>query len=462
MDDRRLLTSVTPAQISPNSETPRNELPVSKIHNKSRSQNVKAAQISQRALLIGPGNGGLVLHNKRARLFDWWWGNFVFQVWNLGLLGDSRRPTNIGRVVSNIQVWSLPAEIHGIHSFQKARADRCLDLHSIQNGETAATEMLDKLMNKGDQHCKKFISLLNEKEILNTFPPLEGLLPLQQVAPHQGAAQAPAPDHPVQEAGLDKTYEMTHSPHGLCVIINNVNFKKSKERQGSDADADNLTKVFTWLGFTVECHRNLTKDEMKTVVHECSQKARGDCFICCVLSHGGSKGVLGCNDDDDDDDKKVLPVEEILSPFKGNKCPDLAGKPKLFFIQACRGNRFQDEVKLSADSPEENMQELETDVKPFQITISADADFLVSMATMNEYYSIRHCTEGSWFIKSLCKQLREGAPRGDDILTILTRVNDDVCREEGFVRGKKAKQVPDQSFRLRKKLVFPVPNSSYL
>lgn len=52
--------------------------------------------------------------------------------------------------------------------------------------------------------------------------------------------------------------------------------------------------------------------------------------------------------------------------------------------------------------------------------------------------------------------------RGVDILSILTYVNDEVSREEANYRGKKAKQVPDQSFRLWKRLVFPVPNTPYL
>jgi len=317
-----------------------------------------------------------------------------------------------------------------------------------QDVEKGTIGLLDKLMNKDDQHCKEFISILGEDETLKTFPGLGKVL-CPAMAPQQVAVRTPATDTPIQEAGLDKTYEMVQIPRGLCVIINNVNFKKSGERKGSDTDADTLDQVFTWLGFMVKRHRNKTAAEMKAVLQECRQSAFGDCFICCALSHGESKGILGCDDD-------ILTIEEILIPFKG--CPELAGKPKLFFIQACRGNKFPDEVLLTTDTGGEVAQELDTDVRPFQMrTIPADADFLVSMATVDNYYSMRHPTEGSWFIQSLCRQLREGAQRGDDILTILTRVNDDVCQEEGFVRGKKAKQAPDQSFRLRKKLVLPVP-----
>lgn len=166
-----------------------------------------------------------------------------------------------------------------------------------------------------------------------------------------------------------------------------------------------LKKVFTWLDFTVECHEDLTKDEMKTIVQECSQRAGGDCFVCCVLSHGEAKGVLGC-------DNEVLPIEDILTPLKGHNCQALAGKPKLFFIQACRGKLFQNEAKIHADGSQEDNQGLDLDANPWEmISIPADADFLVSMSTVNEHSAMRNTKEGSWFIQSLCEQLEEGIPR---------------------------------------------------
>ncbi|XP_063074209.1 caspase 20, apoptosis-related cysteine peptidase [Engraulis encrasicolus] len=312
----------------------------------------------------------------------------------------------------------------------KANIDRDLEKGTI--------DLLDKLIDKGDETCNKFISLLKEDDTLQTFPALDFRTTYHRLLwtnlCHWGGTHT-------QHV---KTYAMNKRPRGLCVIINNMTFKNSGERKGSDIDAGTLEHVFTWLGFTVERHNNKTVAEMENILQKC--KVFGDCFICCVLSHGQSEGILGCDDE-------VLTMEKMLTPFK--ECPKLAGKPKLFFIQACRGNRFQEEVMLTTDSGEV-AQELETDVRPFEM-IPVDADTLIVMATVDKHYAVRDPTNGSWFIQPLCTQLKEGTLRGDDILTILTRVNDDVCQEEGFVRGKKAKQVPDQSFRLRKKLIFPVP-----
>ena len=47
------------------------------------------------------------------------------------------------------------------------------------------------------------------------------------------------------------------------------------------------------------------------------------------MSHGNSGGIFGVGG-------KVLKISEIQKMFDTNTCPQLKGKPKLFFIQACR------------------------------------------------------------------------------------------------------------------------------
>jgi len=47
------------------------------------------------------------------------------------------------------------------------------------------------------------------------------------------------------------------------------------------------------------------------------------------MSHG-EKGILSGRDD------SQYKVEELWEPFTADRCPSLAGKPKLFFIQVRR------------------------------------------------------------------------------------------------------------------------------
>jgi hypothetical protein len=50
-----------------------------------------------------------------------------------------------------------------------------------------------------------------------------------------------------------------------------------------------------------------------------------DCFGCAILSYG-IEGRIYATDG-------MLPLDVLIVPFKGDKCPMLVGKPKLFFLQ---------------------------------------------------------------------------------------------------------------------------------
>lgn len=49
-------------------------------------------------------------------------------------------------------------------------------------------------------------------------------------------------------------------------------------------------------------------------------------FVCVLLSHGEEGVIFGT-----DGQEKF---ENLTKHFKGDRCPSLVGKPKLFFIQA--------------------------------------------------------------------------------------------------------------------------------
>lgn len=127
-----------------------------------------------------------------------------------------------------------------------------------------------------------------------------------------------------------------------------------------------------------------------------------DCFICCILSHGDKGIVYGC-------DGQEAPIYELTSYFTGLKCPSLAGKPKIFFIQACQGDNYQKGIAVETDS-EEKEAYLEMDSNKKR-NIPDEADFLLGMATVNNCVSYRSTDKGTWYIQSLCQSLRERCPR---------------------------------------------------
>ena len=127
-------------------------------------------------------------------------------------------------------------------------------------------------------------------------------------------------------------YKMSTSPRGIAVIINNKNFERMSNRLGTDIDRDDLGKLFSKLKFDVEVYDDKTKDQIFEIVKKKgkSDHSRYDAFIFAILTHGDEGLVYGI-------DGGTLSITEITSKFKNNQT--LAGKPKIFFFQACQGEK---------------------------------------------------------------------------------------------------------------------------
>ncbi|NXM71560.1 CASP8 protein, partial [Serilophus lunatus] len=254
-----------------------------------------------------------------------------------------------------------------------------------------------------------------------------------------------------------EAYKMTSRPRGVCLILNNHSFAKAREgvpeckylkdRNGTDIDAAALRNVFSKLHFRVEEHKDLTAEEIRETVNALQLEDHGDkdCFVCCILSHGKKGIIYGV-------DGQEVPILDLTTSFTVENCNSLAGKPKVFFIQACQGDTFHKGVTIEADSYEQDSS-VERDAR-FQLDcIPREEDFLLGMATLQDYVSYRSPREGTWYIQALCKHLESSCPRGKDLLTILTEVNHEVSRKTGDRNAEK--QMPQPSFTLIKKLIFP-------
>lgn len=170
-----------------------------------------------------------------------------------------------------------------------------------------------------------------------------------------------------------------------------------------------------------------------------------------MLSHGEKEMVFGT-------DEERMSLQELTQPFRSGPAPTLAGKPKLFFIQACQGNKYQRGSLPCPPRPRveeegDRQNRLEEDAGRVDgETVPWDADFLLGMATVPECRSFRNTTIGSIYIQELCRQLIRSAESSEreDILTVLTRVNREVSKGEYL----KHKQMPEPKYTLTKKLVL--------
>ncbi|XP_059201351.1 caspase-3-like [Centropristis striata] len=334
--------------------------------------------------------------------------------------------------------------------------------------ETKIVELVDRIMNKGEERCRDFLDLLQTDDIKETYPELENIqlnAPCLLPAPVQAYAidDSDVLQQESKRQKEDKPYELKSQPTGLCVIINNENFMHQKPRAGTNKDAESLAEVFSWLRFRVLMFKDQTKDQMdrtmKCFASQCDRSQlqelkvqewsgnefsalqndpmHGDAFICCILSHGEKGVVFGT-------DGGPLSIKQITRTFRAQSA--LIGKPKVFLIQACQGGNIQRGVLLEEDLQADDSHSL---------YIPEDADVLVAISTVEDYLSYRVPKDGSWFIQSLCLQLKEGCPKSENMTTILQRVNDEVGKKEGRPGWPGAvKQMPEVRFTLRKRLVL--------
>ncbi|XP_035525418.1 caspase-3-like [Morone saxatilis] len=239
-------------------------------------------------------------------------------------------------------------------------------------------------------------------------------------------------------------YKMDYPSLGTCLIINNKNFDKSTHmspRNGTDVDAATAMKTFTDLGYDIRFHNDLTVDQMKEQMLNISKEdhSQSASFVCVLLSHGDEGVIYGTDG--------AEKFENLTKHFKGDRCKSLVGKPKLFFVQACRGSQLDDGVET--DSVSEQTSE----------RIPVEADFLYAYSTAPGYYSWRNVCNGSWFMQALCAMLQHHS-KELELMQIMTRVNRNVSQQfesssnlPGF-SGKK--QIPCIVSMLTKDFYFPV------
>ena len=191
----------------------------------------------------------------------------------------------------------------------------------------------------------------------------------------------------VDEVEAMPSYPMTRRPRGIALIISNEHFVENphlRDRQGNEQDVQHLQELWQFLNFEVILQQDLESQDMYNVLREISAKdhSQYDCFVCCLLSHGENGGIFGS-------DCELVEIQDITALFKGVACPSLASKPKLFFIQACRGTNFDRGAQLQADAAEISSEEaMRHNAEP------NESHFLFGYATppgiwLEFYYSVK-------------------------------------------------------------------------
>ncbi|CAL8290189.1 unnamed protein product [Merluccius merluccius] len=249
-----------------------------------------------------------------------------------------------------------------------------------------------------------------------------------------------------------KSYRMCSTPRGCALVISNVAFDLCKApdldpRKGGEVDEEVLRKVFTELDYVVTVDRNLTAQAMRERIEQFCRlpdHRTADSCVLCLLSHGVDGAVYGT-------DGELLKLDWVFEAFDNSHCPLLQNKPKMFFIQACRGDEMDCGV-VQTDGPDRTVspsceqrdagREGEGDPgsrrtmelgRP-RVKLPQRSDMICGFASLKGTAAMRNTKRGSWFIQELNTALRLRS-RDTHMADILVQVNARIKEREGFAPG---------------------------
>jgi len=207
----------------------------------------------------------------------------------------------------------------------------------------------------------------------------------------------------------------------LAVIFNHEYFKNGmSQRRGTNKDCQAITRTFENLGFEVQQHDDLTNDKFKKKLDKIGKQNDLSCLALFILTHGEKKGTIYTYDGELNLNKDI--IDKILP----TKCEQLAGKPKLIFVQACQGDETDagSVVYGSASQPEcfqvnATRGRLSAIDEEAIYCIPNYADLLVFQASYKGHFAFRSAS-GSWFIQKVCEVIDESGDH-EDLASVLTR-----------------------------------------
>lgn len=180
-------------------------------------------------------------------------------------------------------------------------------------------------------------------------------------------------------------YSVLSSPRGVVHVFNNKFAGQGKkwERLGAEHDSTNLKATFTKMGYDIRLHESLGYQDtmaMFTSICRSRQLYNVDSLIIFFLTHGKDPYLFYTND------QKEVNLFYIRGLFTDSQCPAMKGKPKIFFMNYCRGDKMEKKEldNVTQESPND------------MVTIHAAAEGIMA---------VRSPTRGTHFVDHLCQVL---------------------------------------------------------
>ena len=237
-------------------------------------------------------------------------------------------------------------------------------------------------------------------------------------------------------------------PRGIALILNVL-----KKRPGAEKDGPRLVRLFESLCYDVRYKADPTDSDVMEEFRKAENDSRAaseagmpyDSFVCVIAAHGSrstfspAKGAR-------------IELDRLFKRVGNLELDVMSGKPKLFFVNACRGSG-EDRGVVEADEETGAADGKDDDFN----LVASDADLLIAYSTTDGKVSWRNNSEGSWYLQTLCDVI-EDRHEIEHVLDLVTEVNNRINdkAQAAIAAGGSGRQVqcsPSKS-TLRKKFYF--------
>lgn len=323
------------------------------------------------------------------------------------------------------------------------------------------------------------IAGVSEDSAIPHVPPIHDPQPdiPEAIIVDDAGRQKPTPDQFIVYSRKSHKPGSSKHPHGVALIISNEEFDRSAKlsrRVCSPYDDKRLTESLSALGYRVVLKKNQTGAEMNRLFDaiqanrpgELHIKQEDDSFVCVISSHGDWDSHKNTDLIYGRDRGTFYLQESVYEKLNAIKCPHLKGKPKLFFIQACRGagyGRIADDGDTVVQLPP---------------ALPRESDFFISYSTAPETKSFRYDPNqpqpegepidttgdehyegyiiGSFYITELCLALKRFAHRLDLMSMVLTVHQSLQASDKNLFRlgSRVTRQCPHMTASLRGPVFF--------
>ncbi|XP_077064782.1 caspase-2 isoform X2 [Siphateles boraxobius] len=336
-----------------------------------------------------------------------------------------------------------------------------------KRGPLAFSSFCAALTATEQQHLCRLLMDFTEKDKSFSEPPLslptqECVIPAKRARTYESMEMRLDADCPVTTAVLPCTpefyqshrsqaYPMRSCPRGLALVLSNVRFDSANTdldiRRGGEVDEETLRRLFTEMDFTVSLHKDLTAEAMRGCLEQFAQRrdhAEYDCAVVCLLSHGVEGSIYGT-------DGQLVELDWVFEVFDNARCPMLQNKPKMFFIQACRGEEMDNGVDqldgqertqspgceqrdAGREEERDNKVRMEKERESLRVKLPQRSDMICGFATLKGTAAMRNTKKGSWFIQELNTAFRQRA-NNTHLSDMLVQVNGRIKSREGYAPG---------------------------